>query len=150
MCTNESWMKKRHTEAIKSLEERGVPPHLLKSKIQIHWFFSCRAYVYADTPTVHIATWWAFLCYLLNAKKHAVSWLRHELAHIIVARVPEVSEAFDIPDYPPTWFMNYQRIKVAIGILKYEDTTPEEKFATRVQLLRPSTIKKLVNVLHSQ
>jgi hypothetical protein len=146
----EQWMRKRLKEAKDSLVEYDIPRKLLRSSIQIHTDqITCRAYVCEGESTIHVAWWWAKLCYETDDEWAVERLMRHELTHLICDRVDEVREAFRIPEYPSETEMNIRRIGVALGVMKYGDTHPEEKLAECVGDLSPRTLNKLARVVNA-
>ena len=146
----EEWMRERLSAAKDSLEEYGIPRKLLRSTIQIHADqLTCRAYVYEGVGTIHVAWWWAKLCYETDDEWAVERLMRHELTHIICNRVRRVRKAFRIPEYPSDLEMSLRRAKVAVtlGLWEYGNVHPEEKLAEQVGDLHTRTLNKLARVV---
>jgi hypothetical protein len=137
------WLQDRLKEARTDLKSWGIPAKLVRAKVKLSWV-SCTCYAYVnESPgdfTVYVNGWWARSAYLNDEDEDVLDIFRHELAHLILKRRPDVARAFRIPKYPG--FVE----GVWLGISGALCEIPEEQFADRVGRLSPRTMKKLARV----
>ena len=115
-------------------------------KIQKSQIF-CRAYVIEGSSVIHVASWWADVCYHTDDAAEAEKYMRHELAHIICDRVEKVRDVFSIPDYPSDLEMIFRGIVSKLRGRHRSTIHPEEDLAYRVGDLDPRTMRKLAKAL---